>query len=49
MAHVSCHSSSQNVGACVLYTKQQKCSYKPILKEKIHVLMEAFPLDMESH
>ena len=33
----------------LLYTKQEKCSYKPILKEKIHVLMEAFPLDMESH
>ena len=66
MAHVWCHSSSQNVGACVLflssnwesetffkigllYTEQEKYSYKPILKEKIHVLMQVFPLDTESH
>ena len=33
----------------LLYTEQEKCSYKPILKEKIHILMQAFPLDMESH
>ena len=33
----------------LLYTEQEKCSYKPILKEKIHVLMQAFPLDTESH
>ena len=68
MAHVSRHSSSQNVGAChqlifieqlrereifkigLLYTEQEKCSCKPILlKEKIPDLMQAFPLDMESH
>ena len=33
----------------LLYTEQEKCSYKPILKEKIHVLMQAFALDTESH
>ena len=33
----------------LLYTEQEKCSYKPILKEKIHVLMQAFPLDTGSH
>ena len=34
----------------LLYTEQEKCSYKPyLLKEKIHDLMQAFPLDMESH
>ena len=33
----------------LLYTEQEKCSYKPILKEKIHVLVQAFPLDAESH
>ena len=33
-----------------LYTEQEKCSCKPILlKEKIHDLMQAFPLDTESH
>ena len=70
MAHVSCHSSSQNVGACrrlifieqlrerereifkigLLYTKKEKCSFKPILlTEKIPDLLQAFPLDKESH
>ena len=67
MAHVSCHSSSQNVGASMrlisieqlrewdifkiglLYTEQEKCSYKPILKEKIHVLMQVCQLDTKSH
>ena len=30
----------------LLYTEQEKCSYKPyLLKEKIHDLMQAFPLD----
>ena len=34
----------------LLYTEQEKCSCKPILlKEKIHDLMQAFPLDTESH
>ena len=34
----------------LLYTEQEKCSCKPILlKEKIPDLMQAFPLDMESH
>ena len=33
----------------LLYTEQEKCSYKPILKEKIHVLMQAFQLDTEIH
>ena len=33
----------------LLFTKQEKCSYKPLLKEKIHDLMQAFPLDTESH
>ena len=33
----------------LLYTEEEKCSYKPILQEKIHVLMQAFPLDTESH
>ena len=33
----------------LLYTELEKCSYKPILKEKIHVLMQAFPLDTGSH
>ena len=67
LPHVSCHSSSQNAGACdffpssdwekwdilkiiaLLFTKQEKCSYKPLLNEKIHDLMQAFPLDTESH
>ena len=31
------------------YTEQEKCSYKTLLKEKIHDLMQAFPLDTESH
>ena len=26
----------------LLYTEQEKCSYKPLLKEKIHDLMQAF-------
>ena len=30
-------------------TEQEKCSSKPLLKEKIHDLMQAFPLDAESH
>ena len=29
--------------------KKKKCSYKPSLKENIHDLMQAFPLDTESH
>ena len=34
----------------LLYTKQEKCSCKPILlKEKIPDLMQAFPLNTESH
>ena len=33
----------------LLFTKQEKCSYKPLLKEKIHDLMQALPLDTESH
>ena len=34
----------------LLYTEQEKCSCKPILlKDKIPDLMQAFPLDMESH
>ena len=33
----------------ILYTEQEKCSYKPLLKEKIHDLMQAFQLDTESH
>ena len=36
----------------LLYTEKEKCSYKPrmrILKEKINVIMQAFPLDTESH
>ena len=33
----------------LLYTDQQKCSYKPLLKGKIHDLLQAFPLDTESH
>ena len=34
----------------LLYTEQEKCSCKPILlKEKIPDLMQAFPLDKESH
>ena len=34
----------------LLYTKQEKCSFKPILlKEKIPDLLLAFPLDKESH
>ena len=33
----------------LLFTKQEKCSYKPLLNEKIHDLMQAFPLDTESH
>ena len=34
----------------LLYTEQEKCSCKPILlKEKIPDLMQAFPLDTESH
>ena len=32
-----------------LYTEQEKCSYKPLLKEKIHDLIQAFQLDTESH
>ena len=31
------------------YTEQEKCSYKTLLKEKIQDLMQAFPLDSESH
>ena len=31
------------------YTEQEKCSYKTLLKEKIHDLMQAFPLERESH
>ena len=31
------------------FTKKEKCSYKPLLKEKIHDIMQAFPLDTESH
>ena len=33
----------------ILYTEQEKCSYKPLLKEKIHDLMQDFPVDTESH
>ena len=33
----------------LLFTKQEKCSYKRLLKEKIHDLMQALPLDTESH
>ena len=33
----------------LFYTEEEKCSYKLLLKEKIHDLMQAFPLDMESH
>ena len=33
----------------LLFTKQEKCSYKPLLKEKIHDVMQVFPLDSESH
>ena len=34
----------------LLHTKQEKCFYKPLfLKEKIHNLMQVFPLDTESH
>ena len=43
------HRATERVRHFVLYTEQEKCSYKPILKEKIHVLMQAFPLDTESH
>ena len=32
-----------------LYTEQEKCSYKPLLKENIHDLMQDFPVDTESH
>ena len=32
----------------LLYTEQENCSYKPLLKEKIHDLMQTFPLDTES-
>ena len=68
VAHVSCHSSSQNVSACdlhcifiaqlrereifkigLLYTEREKCSCKPLLKEKIPDPMQAFTLDTESH
>ena len=33
----------------MLYTEQENCSYKPLLKEKIYDLMQAFQLDTESH
>ena len=33
----------------LLYTEQEKCSYKPLLKEKIPDPMQAFPPDTESH
>ena len=29
--------------------EQEKCSYKPWLKGKIHDLMQAFPADTEGH
>ena len=33
----------------LLCTEQEKYSYEPLLKEKIQDLMQAFPLDTESH
>ena len=33
----------------LLYTEQEKCSCKPLLKEKIPDPMQAFTLDTESH
>ena len=33
----------------LLYNEQEKCSYEPLLKEKFHDLMQAFPLETESH
>ena len=33
----------------LLYTEQEKWSCKSLLKEKIHDLMQAFPLNTESH
>ena len=33
----------------LLCTEQEKYSYKPLMKEKIQDLMQAFPLDTESH
>ena len=70
VAHVSCHSSSQNVGAHrqlifieqlrererflkLVYSIPSKknvlASVPVLLKEKIPDLMQAFPLDTESH
>ena len=36
--------TAQNIWSRV-YTEQEKWSCKPLLKEKIHDLMQAFPLD----
>ena len=33
----------------LLYAEQEKCSYKPVWKEKILVLMQALLLDTEGH
>ena len=44
---IVCGSNEKLLNCCI--TEQEKCSSKALLKEKIHDIMQAFPLDAESY